>query len=103
MKGKRMKITQEILLSMGAKPSADNKHFVLKEGGHYFNFWPPEKPEDIDWKFFLGDCLINDWISADGYYCITDLEECFYLIAEDMFKAGESYQKQVIREAIGCK
>lgn len=85
-----MRVTPELLLSLGAKPQEDGSYELMMHG--------------YSFKFTVHvDKFVNNGLPTyqmNGH-CITDLEECFGFIAEDHYLAGQKEAKQQLWEWLG--
>ena len=95
-----MKITEKILKALGCTEE-EKGVWLLKAGGYHFYFQSHTHPDDTSWAFYINrDTLEKGW-----NYChsVTDIEECFGMIAADFFDAGRKERSQEIRELLGFK
>ena len=92
-----MKITEKLLKELGCEKSGPNS-WILKSRGYHFYLQQHKKGS---WAFHTdAETLEKGWNYG---HSITDIEEAFGFIAEDLFDAGKKERSTEIRELLGIK
>lgn len=94
-----MKISKK-LLKLLCERSASNREIPKIEGvivfrscGYQFYF-QRVKGSESTWEFFIGE---EDYQKGIGHH-VTDLEECFGVIADDMYNEGRIFARQEFKD-----
>ena len=99
-----MRITNELLKQLGCKPVPGRVGcFELHSRGYafYFEHYKRKNVSGVQWAFHVcQETFDKGWNYG---HCVTDIEECFGMIAEDLFDAGRKERSTEIRELLGIK
>lgn len=100
-----MKITETLLKALGCEVECDGVYVLKSNGYHFFFQWYTHYEgtvnEHTGWAFHVDrDTLEKGWNYGHN---VTDLEECFGVIANDLFEIGKQERSTEIRELLGIK
>jgi hypothetical protein len=93
-----VRITEKLLKAIGCEKVDRREAWRLSSGGYLF-FWQREPESEHTWAFHV--CMETFEMGWNYGHSVTDIEECFGMIAKDHFEYGKDERSEEIRELLG--